>query len=691
MDSFWKSPRRIIQTNLQVKDTAKIDPERLAQQMEELQAEVLVFNVGGIYAWYQSSIPYHHINEYLDPSRDLLQEVVSCCHKRGIRVVGRFDFSRAEDKAYQAHPEWFAQTASGDPMIVGSTRPGEWSLLYTVCMSSGYWKEEMAAPVLREALNRYPLDGVFFNGVTPPDCRCDICRERYFRLFGEQMPAEKEKLAPSWVSRQIEENIDYLRNEIRKVSPEIPVIVYHWPAQSRDLTRPMEDLICDESQNVLSRGRKHLSPDWTPSYKMKLCATDSTLGPPCGIIHSSPGMDWRHVGLPPAEYQFWMSQVFAAGGSLWHSLTGIPDTIEDRRILQEVKKANRNARAGAEIRKNMIAAEDMALLFDPLSPPHGWLSILYGLQIQFSLVSVYRPVDWTLHRTLVIPEGLPLSPETGKQLIRFVREGGRLLLEGKLPESLPELAELCGIAPFQKLSEYYSASYLELSGDWEQPEKSGLPANAWIPFRGRVALSRKSSGRVLATLVPPFAPLDAVGAPPERASILSRHTEIPLCIENHPGKGHVILLTFSLSRLVEEFSLSDHYQLAQALLSRILPHRTIQVSCGSGLIVHVSCSTEGMLIDFVNCEGKRPLRACVPISTNASVYLPENRHVYWACDLISEQMAEVCQKGRNACFSLDIPDAMRTVFLSFLPCREKGNILSDLTSDEKGGEKNGTV
>lgn len=52
LDKFWSHPQRIIQTNLQFQDTARIDPK-------ELGATVLVFNVGGIYAWYQSDVPFH--------------------------------------------------------------------------------------------------------------------------------------------------------------------------------------------------------------------------------------------------------------------------------------------------------------------------------------------------------------------------------------------------------------------------------------------------------------------------------------------------------------------------------------------------------------------------------------------------------------------------------------------------------
>lgn len=43
---WWKKPLRVIQTNLQVKDTPAMNPAKIAQDIEEMGANVLVMNVG---------------------------------------------------------------------------------------------------------------------------------------------------------------------------------------------------------------------------------------------------------------------------------------------------------------------------------------------------------------------------------------------------------------------------------------------------------------------------------------------------------------------------------------------------------------------------------------------------------------------------------------------------------------------
>lgn len=104
-DLWWKKNVRVIQPNLQVKDTGQIDPERLAEQLYNMEANTVVFNVGGIYAWYPTEVQNHTINEYLPTSHDLLLKMIEAVHKRNMRFIARFDFSKAEDTIYSTFAE----------------------------------------------------------------------------------------------------------------------------------------------------------------------------------------------------------------------------------------------------------------------------------------------------------------------------------------------------------------------------------------------------------------------------------------------------------------------------------------------------------------------------------------------------------------------------------------------------------
>ena len=71
-----KDNLQIIQFNLQVQDTASMDPKEIAESVIVLGGNAVVLNIGGIYAWYNSKVPFHHINEYLPPDRELLRKII---------------------------------------------------------------------------------------------------------------------------------------------------------------------------------------------------------------------------------------------------------------------------------------------------------------------------------------------------------------------------------------------------------------------------------------------------------------------------------------------------------------------------------------------------------------------------------------------------------------------------------------
>jgi hypothetical protein len=62
---------------------------------------------------------------------------------------------------------------------------------------------------------------------------------------------------------------------------------------------------------------------------------------------------------------------------------------------------------------------------------------------------------------------------------------------------------------------------------------------------------------VLLTLVPPFAPLGGVGAPPERASIPTDKTDVPLAVQ----RGRCVTFAHEIGRLEWRFRLPDHARL----------------------------------------------------------------------------------------------------------------------------------
>jgi uncharacterized lipoprotein YddW (UPF0748 family) len=91
---------------------------------------------------------------HLPPGRDLFGEALKEAHTRGIRVIGRFDLSKTQKAVFDARPEWFFKRSGGEPAIYNG--------LYSACINGGYYREH-ALKILTEALERYEVDGLFFN------------------------------------------------------------------------------------------------------------------------------------------------------------------------------------------------------------------------------------------------------------------------------------------------------------------------------------------------------------------------------------------------------------------------------------------------------------------------------------------------------------------------------------------------
>src|ERR1041385_1305395 len=138
---WWMTePIRWVQTNLRQTD-ASLDAARLVNQLAEMRANVLLFGLGGIVAYYPTAVDFHYASPALAPGRDLFGDVLRLAHARKIRVVGRFDFSKTSKAVFDAHPEWFFRTASGDPVIYNG--------LYPTCINGGYYRGQ-AMKILAE-------------------------------------------------------------------------------------------------------------------------------------------------------------------------------------------------------------------------------------------------------------------------------------------------------------------------------------------------------------------------------------------------------------------------------------------------------------------------------------------------------------------------------------------------------------
>lgn len=626
--TWWNRQLNIIQYNLQIKDTGLMDEKRIAEEVAALDGDAVVINVIDSVLWFKSEQPGYTVNPYLPKDRDLLAGLTAELHQRGIKVIGRVAMIGFDEEVYKQKPQWVRRTADGRPVTFDEERPGDWKPLYQTCPTRRYGDGGLAMELVAELLSRYPLDGLFMiNGTAQSgNCWCSDCRRRYREMFHEDMPEEERLVRPDWNKPVIEQNKMNFKRAVLQIHPDLLYVYYFWPfelhtnagvtipADNIDYVSQLGTAICTEAQNVLSKGRRKLEPWHTPALRMKMGRTVENYPPPVGIIHTCPGMDWRHTCLPQAEFLSWSAQIPANGGTYWTSFTGFGATIPDQRMVKAVGWLNRMAAKASSFMEGAGSICDVLLLCGGDSV-QGWAEALIGAHIDFDMLAHYQLSYERIkhYPVVVVPCGFAYSENVRQIFSDYVQAGGGLIVEECNARVLQPLHGLLGVQPDIISSEEQVAAYLRLEPAGEMI-KTRLGGMELVPLGGRFAVCRPDEDTcVLATWVPPFATLATSGLPPERASLPVPRTETPLAMIHCRQKGRVMFLPYEAGRLVHEYGMKDMCGMLGACVEMILGDRQrIRVQAPAGVMHTVFGAANTIMIHLVNGIGQRPLKENVP-------------------------------------------------------------------------------
>lgn len=415
---WWQKRNRIIQYNLQAKDAGKINAERLAEQTAAMGANAIVINAADSYTWYPSK--YTYLRRTVE-DRDFVAEYTGAFHKRGMKVLLRYAVGLAfEDDVYNRYPQWAARQADGEPMISGEKRPGLWRLLYRNCPNS-YFEKTVAKNMFRELLTEYDVDGMFIMGGPIPPCWCDRCRMLYRKQYGKDMPDKAEEIDPTWKDVNMWEFLRPYREIMDELAPGKPLITNYFPVDlnmggTMDLIIPASEIserakfghwLCAESQDIFSDGQERKVGKFITTIKMKVGRSAEDMPDPIALLHTCPGMDWRHVGLSSEEYISWCAQAGANGAQLWISCTGIPDTMEDKRVTESITAINQmHQRVDPEM-VGVKSAAKVLVVNDGGRNLLGWGHALIAGHIDFDVATMKQLDEKRLgkYELLIIPGG----------------------------------------------------------------------------------------------------------------------------------------------------------------------------------------------------------------------------------------------------------------------------------------------
>jgi hypothetical protein len=574
---WWmKEPIRWVQTNLRDTDAA-LDAQHLVDQLADMQANVLHFGMGGISAFYPTKVPFHYASPYLPPGQDMFGAVLAECHRRHIRLVGRFDFSKTRKEVFDAHPEWFFRRANGDPVIYNG--------LYSTCINGGYYREQ-ALKILAEGLEKYDVDGLFFNmfGNQSRDysgnevglCHCDNCKRRYAEMFHKQIPDKPDDDYRRFMfvsSRQVAAAFGELIHEKR---PKAGYFNY---------IQESTDGIMSESNTAIDRPL----PLWPYSASDNVNRARNSEPGKMAVNLNMQFVDypWRFATVPQREIALRMWENLANGGALTFEVNGTLD-LQDRQAFETAKPIFRWAAQNQQYYVSQQSAARVLLLGAPSGSGRTYSQNSYrGL---FRLLSeehipfaVSDNMDWLGKRQFDLVISTGWAPASLKQ---YVEGGGRVLIasaeppEFKIAQVLAQSKDVKGYfrvrnhAMFPSLKDtdllLLDGPYTELEGD------------------GSNSLS----------LVPP-----SMIGPPELIHVDMKDTTKPGIIYKEIGKGQVVWIPWNLGALYYRVSLPAHAGLFHDVIDRLYPQRQIRTNAHP--LVEMTWMRQGHrnLLHLVNLSG----------------------------------------------------------------------------------------
>src|SRR5215469_3736873 len=323
---WWMNePIRWVQTNIRQTDAGQ-DVKRLVGQLADMRANVLLEGMGGIVAYYPTQVPFHYPSPDLPPGHDMFGDVLREAHAKNIRVVGRFDFSKTQKAVFDAHPEWFFRQTNGEPVIYNG--------LYSTCINGGYYRAQ-AMKILTEALDKYDVDGLFFNmfGNQSRDysgrevglCHCDVCKRLYREKYGKELPDKPDA--------------DYRRfmfTSSREVAAAIGDLIHAKRPKAGYFNYIQEytDGIMSESNTAVARPL----PLWPYSASDNVDRARNSQPGKMAINLNMQFVDfwWRFATVPREEIALRSWQNIAHGGALTFETNGTLD-LQDRQALEAVR------------------------------------------------------------------------------------------------------------------------------------------------------------------------------------------------------------------------------------------------------------------------------------------------------------------------------------------------------------------
>ncbi len=671
-EHWWEGPFRVFQTNIREID-AVMDVPRTVSDILDFGANTWLLNTGGIVSFYPSKLPHQHPSPWLAgrPGGDLIGDALQEAHSRGVRLLSRMDFSKLHRDQLENHPDWFFVSPKGERQIFNGT--------YATCPSGPYYQEK-SFEAIGEVLDRYPVDGFFFNmfrytttdyaGVYHGVCQCVHCQRRFQEFAGMDLPTEEDwcnPAYPKWLEfcrRNLADLAGRIRAFIKERNPECCLLLRHNP-----------DVIMHEVNNAVDRPL----PLW-PYWAGEAAREARTAYPERPMVINAVmflDIPYRFTAEQPGLVGLHIAQNMAQGVNLWAYVLGTTEQ-PDRKNYAMVKRmftfhkehegyyaglrsAARVAVVSSLRSEELYGKEDGQAkvqrerrgVFRALLESHIPFDILPDEQ----LAAADRDGRLAKYRALVLPNVAALREEECTVLDRFVEAGGGLVATYESSaydaEGRPrlEMGLRClgaeSITARREAPGEMRAAYLRINRREDLP---GFDLTELVHLDKAFLHIEQREGAIPSLLMIPPAPY----GPPEKC-YWEIETQEPGLVWYRYGKGQTAYFAFPIGALFFDHSLPEHRGLLAEAVKRVAggaqvetdAHPTVEVSVGQ---------QEGagrMMVHLINYSGHsdRSYHEAIPMrDITVAVEAPET--VTKAAALVSGQELLITREGGKVRFVL---------------------------------------
>lgn len=551
---WWQNNRmRMIQNNLRDID-GDMDVDALVAELQAFCCNTVMVGASGITAFFRGSLPCDVPSPYLQG--DKLGEIVEKCHAAGIRVIARFDFSKTHVSLEEQHPEWYYRDAQGCHVTYNDT--------VQTCVNGDY-QQVCALDMISEVLDRYAVDGIFFNmfGYTTRDysgvyhgiCQCEGCQRRFREFSGMELPTAETEGDPVFERYKefkqftVADLLEKIRRLVDSKGRDIAVCTY-----STDHT----DLVRDESNSAVDRPL----PFWLYSASEN-CQTirDGYPGQiSCNVAINAVDIFYRFQGVSPHLTQMRLFQNMAAGSGLDWCIIGRFEGYPDRLGCEAAKEVFRFHARHEKYYGQLRSIARVALL-KPMKKQgdqhayRGAYRILKEEHVLFDILPVdvleKEPHRAQRYELLIAPDVMDMGPAA----LQALRETpARLLVTGRFLHH-----HSGGWAVRQAMFDLTEEAPAPAKRSWyvsTEPKEvfTHFPQRDWVFVDEPLVYWLASpSARALLPMVAP-----ANYGPPERCfgHVKTEHPALVISID-----GQRAAFAFAPDRLYDRLGYEDHKQL----------------------------------------------------------------------------------------------------------------------------------